>query len=112
MLVFRGLCLLNFRREFGPIGIGSKVSTFHFEGSTHAVQNSGTPRLVVPRRPRVFFNVMFQVHVVSPMVSQPEKGYKEAKCHVCHVFFREKKKKPYYFPLYWLVYRDPYNGLL
>ena len=73
--------MLNFRCEFGPIGIGSKVST---------VQNSGTPRLVVPRRPRVFFNVMFQVHVVSPMVSQPEKGYKEAKCHVCHVFFREK----------------------
>ena len=23
-----------------------------------------------------------------------------------------RKKKPYYFPLYWLVNRDPYNGLL
>ena len=22
------------------------------------------------------------------------------------------KKKTYYFPLYWLVYGDPYNGLL
>ena len=26
--------------------------------------------------------------------------------------FEPRKKKPYYFPLYWLVYRDPYNGLL
>ena len=24
----------------------------------------------------------------------------------------EPRKKTYYFPLYWLVYRDPYNGLL
>ena len=24
----------------------------------------------------------------------------------------EPRKKPYYFPLYWLVYKDPYNGLL
>ena len=23
-----------------------------------------------------------------------------------------QEKRPYYFPLYWLVYRDPYNGLL
>ena len=22
------------------------------------------------------------------------------------------KEKPYYYPLYWLVYRDPYNDLL
>ena len=22
------------------------------------------------------------------------------------------EKKPYYFPLYWLVNKDPYNGLL
>ena len=24
----------------------------------------------------------------------------------------KNKKKPYYFPLYWLVHRDPYYGLL
>ena len=24
----------------------------------------------------------------------------------------EPRKKPSYFPLYWLVNRDPYNGLL
>ena len=24
----------------------------------------------------------------------------------------EQRKKPSYFPLYWLVNRDPYNGLL
>ena len=23
-----------------------------------------------------------------------------------------RKENPYYFPLYWLVYRDPFNGLL
>ena len=27
-------------------------------------------------------------------------------CHLSH------EKNPYYFPLYWLVNRDPYNGLL
>ena len=29
-----------------------------------------------------------------------------SKCQMSH------EKNPYYFPLYWLVYRDPYNGLL
>ena len=27
-------------------------------------------------------------------------------------FSIEPRKKPSYFPLYWLVNRDPYNGLL
>ena len=32
--------------------------------------------------------------------------------HLPFVVLGATKKKPYYFPLYWLVNRDPYIGLL
>ena len=31
---------------------------------------------------------------------------------VITLLINEPRKKPSYFPLYWLVNRDPYNGLL
>ena len=31
---------------------------------------------------------------------------------IVHLCSPEPRKKPSYFPLYWLVNRDPYNGLL
>ena len=33
--------------------------------------------------------------------------------HSCCVSLKvSREKNPYYFPLYWLVNKDPYNGLL
>ena len=32
--------------------------------------------------------------------------------HSFQIKTSEPRKKPSYFPLYWLVNRDPYNGLL
>ncbi len=31
---------------------------------------------------------------------------------LCPLKTSKPRKKPYYFPLYWLFKRDPYNGLL
>ena len=58
--------------------------------------------------------------VMNPMGSNPfQKKQKTSKFnYIGHILNRNPffsygpRKKPSYFPLYWLFNRDPYNGLL
>ena len=71
-------------------------------------------KIELPKKPQLKKKYSHENQRVEPEIFTSLKGKIIFQTNHFEVQTREprKKKKTYYFPLYWLVNRDPYNGLL
>ena len=116
IIIIFGLKKKHVMLDFGLISVTWYISSHEIYLPLKIVaSNSLSPQkhpLVTSQLvPRISINLGLMMPVLTPCHVRPSLSLTwPLQKDVSHIW--AMKENPYYFPLYWLVTRDPYNGLL